>query len=72
MWKLRLSVDLKCPVHPRYNPTRSGREGVKAGCRICEAMAIANEKLVEGHGVRDWIAAAQEMIEEKTNHVRTR
>jgi hypothetical protein len=34
---------------------------------MCEAMAIAHERLTADNGVRDWIAVAQERIEEYSN-----
>jgi hypothetical protein len=28
-------VKAKCERHPRYNPERDGRDGIKAGCTTC-------------------------------------
>jgi hypothetical protein len=33
--KIRERVNAKCHSHPRYNPVRDGREGIKGGCTTC-------------------------------------
>jgi hypothetical protein len=67
MWKARLRVDLKCPVHPRYNPEKGGKGAVKAGCVMCADIAIAYEKLTAADGVKDWIGIAQDSIQNYEN-----
>lgn len=32
---IRESVHAKCERHPRYNPERDGRDGIKGGCATC-------------------------------------
>jgi len=32
---IRERVNAKCQRHPRYNPERDGREGIKASCTTC-------------------------------------
>jgi hypothetical protein len=36
-YKLKVSerVKAKCDRHPRYNPERDGRGGIKGGCSTC-------------------------------------
>ena len=67
MWKARLKVNMKCPVHPRYNPEKGGRGAIKGGCRMCESIAIAHEKLYAGSSVSVWVRIAQEEIEDYEN-----
>jgi len=38
--RVRRSVRVKCPRHPRYNPEREGAGAIRGGCRYCLAMAI--------------------------------
>jgi hypothetical protein len=39
-YKLKVSerVKAKCERHPRYNPERDGRGGVKGGCSTCFSL----------------------------------
>ena len=39
-YKLKVSerVKAKCERHPRYNPERDGREGIKGGCSTCFSL----------------------------------
>ena len=39
-YKLKVSerVKAKCNRHPRYNPERDGRGGIKGGCSTCFAL----------------------------------
>jgi hypothetical protein len=39
-YKLKVSerVKAKCDRHPRYNPERDGRGGIKGGCSICYSL----------------------------------
>ena len=39
-YKLKVSerVKAKCERHPRYNPEREGRGGIKGGCSTCFAL----------------------------------
>ncbi len=32
---IRHRVTAKCPRHPRYNPEKDGRDGIKGGCGTC-------------------------------------
>lgn len=32
---IRQRVKAKCSHHPRYNPERDGRDGIKGGCSTC-------------------------------------
>ena len=32
---IRERVEAKCNRHPRYNPERDGRSGIKGGCSTC-------------------------------------
>ena len=36
--RVRWSVRVKCPRHPRYNPEREGAGAIRGGCRYCLAM----------------------------------
>ena len=36
--RIRRSVHVKCPRHPRYNPEREGAGAIRGGCRYCLAM----------------------------------
>ncbi|MGA9069148.1 MAG: hypothetical protein WB424_02765 [Terracidiphilus sp.] len=33
--KIRERITAKCGKHPRYNPERDGRDGIKGGCTTC-------------------------------------
>lgn len=33
-----LSIRIKCPYHPRYNPMIGGEGAIVAGCRYCGAI----------------------------------
>ena len=35
--RVRRSVRVKCPRHPRYNPEREGAGAIRGGCRYCLA-----------------------------------
>ena len=39
-YKLRVTerVKAKCDRHPRYNPERDGRGGIKGGCSTCYSL----------------------------------
>jgi hypothetical protein len=39
-YKLKVSerVKAKCERHPRYNPERDGRGGIKGGCSTCFSL----------------------------------
>lgn len=39
-YKLRIAERVKatCERHPRYNPERDGREGIKGGCATCFSL----------------------------------
>ena len=32
---IRERIKAKCGKHPRYNPERDGREGIRGGCSTC-------------------------------------
>lgn len=36
--RVRRSVRVKCPRHPRYNPECEGAGAIRGGCRYCLAM----------------------------------
>ena len=36
--RVRRSVRVKCPRHPRYNPEREGAGAIRGGCRYCQAI----------------------------------
>ena len=36
--RVRRSVRVKCPRHPRYNPEREGAGAIRGGCRYCLAI----------------------------------
>ena len=36
--RVRRSVRVKCPRHPRYNPERNGAGAIRGGCRYCLAI----------------------------------
>ena len=36
--RMRQSVRVKCPRHPRYNPERQGAGAIRGGCRYCVAL----------------------------------
>jgi len=36
--RVRRSVHVKCPRHPRYNPERDGAGAIRGGCRHCVAI----------------------------------
>jgi hypothetical protein len=36
--RVRRSVRVKCPRHPRYNPEREGAGAIRGGCRYCVAI----------------------------------
>ena len=35
---IRERVTAKCSRHPRYNPEREGRNGIKGGCSTCYGL----------------------------------
>ena len=35
MYKPRLRITLKCPRHPRYDPSKHGEGAIRGGCRDC-------------------------------------
>ncbi len=39
-YKLKVAerVKAKCTRHPRYNPERDGRAGIKGGCSTCYSL----------------------------------
>ena len=37
--RVRRSVRVKCPRHPRYNPERDGAGAIRRGCRYCVAIS---------------------------------
>ena len=39
-YKLKVAerVKAKCERHPRYNPERDGRAGIKGGCSTCYSL----------------------------------
>jgi hypothetical protein len=39
-YKLKVTerVKAKCERHPRYNPERDGRDGIKGGCSACFSL----------------------------------
>ena len=39
-YKLKVTerVKAKCERHPRYNPERDGRAGIKGGCSTCYSL----------------------------------
>jgi hypothetical protein len=39
-YKLRITewIKAKCDRHPRYNPERDGRGGIRGGCSACFAL----------------------------------
>jgi hypothetical protein len=39
-YKLKITerVKAKCERHPRYNPERDGRAGIKGGCSTCYSL----------------------------------
>ncbi|WP_263385548.1 hypothetical protein [Granulicella arctica] len=39
-YKLKVAerVKAKCERHPRYNPERDGRNGIKGGCSTCYSL----------------------------------
>jgi hypothetical protein len=48
MLKLRIRADLKCKKHPRFDPYKHGRGGVRGGCAVCESLCdlwAAGERL---------------------------
>ena len=47
--RVRRSVHVKCPRHPRYNPEREGAGAIRGGCRYCLAIydLYAGELAVE-------------------------
>ena len=47
MLKARLSYSGKCPRHPRFDPLRDGRGGVRAGCRVCDALCGVAEAVAQ-------------------------
>jgi len=36
--RVRRSVRVKCPRHPRYNPECEGAGAIRGGCRYCLAI----------------------------------
>ena len=36
--RMRRSVRVKCPRHPRYNPEQEGAGAIRGGCRYCVAI----------------------------------
>lgn len=35
---IRFKLHAACPKHPRYNPARQGKGGIKGGCPTCEKL----------------------------------
>jgi hypothetical protein len=47
--KLNSRVVIKCERHPRYNPEKKGRVGIKGACTRCEflyAVFVAQQQLL--------------------------
>ena len=67
-YKLKLTerVKAKCSRHPRYNPEKDGRAGIRGGCSTCFS-------LYDLHQARLALDAAQrEFIRRATPWARTR
>jgi len=41
--QVRERVVAKCERHPRYNPEKDGRAGIKGGCSACWSLYDVNE-----------------------------
>ena len=53
MLKVKVSYSGRCSMHPRFNPLKDGRGGVRAGCRVCDALC----------GIADAAAAVRTKVE---------
>jgi hypothetical protein len=49
MLKARLSYSGKCPRHPRFDPVKDGRGGVRAGCLVCDSLCGVAEAIATVH-----------------------
>ena len=56
---MRERVEAKCARHPRYNPERDGRSGIKGGCSTCFQLSeILNSRLELDPAVREFTRRA--------------
>ncbi len=57
--KVTESVKAKCERHPRYNPERDGRGGIKGGCATCFSLYDLHQaRLTLDSALRDFLRKA--------------
>ncbi len=57
--KIAERVKAKCKRHPRYNPQRDGRDGIKGGCSTCFTLFDLHHALLTLEAAhRDFIRKA--------------
>jgi hypothetical protein len=53
--KVNSRVEIKCDKHPRYNPEKDGRGGIRGACTRCEFLfAIFNTQQTFLNALRDY------------------
>lgn len=62
MLNLKLAYKGRCPRHPRFNPERDGRGGVRGGCRVCDALCSVFEAMGR---LRQSLQHADEVLSEQ-------
>jgi hypothetical protein len=56
---IRERVHAKCGLHPRYNPERDGRDGIKGGCTTCwQLYDLAQARVRLESAIHDFLRRA--------------
>jgi hypothetical protein len=58
---IKSRIAIKCDKHPRYNPEKEGRDGVRGGCARCFYLhAVYNTRQSMVNAVKDYQQMTQE------------
>lgn len=71
--QLRERVTAKCDRHPRYNPEKDGRSGIKGGCSTCwnlYDLLQARQKLDDA--VKEFLRRSSPWSRPRLTHARPR
>ena len=54
--KIDERIRAKCQRHPRYNPERDGREGIRGACSTCHTLFdLYNSRIELDRAIRDFL-----------------
>ena len=63
---IRERVEAKCSRHPRYNPEKDGRSGIKGGCSTCfDLYELLNSRLKLDAAVREFTRRAGPWVRQR-------